>query len=161
MEKTKLALENNYKCIHVWQWDDWDKILSLIKEKQKLYARKLDLKEISKQDANSFLNKYHIQNSCKNNKINIGLLENNQLVQVMTFGKPRYNKNYEWELLRLCSCSNYIIIGGAERLFKYFIKSYNPRSIISYCDISKFTGDVYERLGFKIKRANKTSKSME
>ena len=25
---------------------------------------------------------------------------------------------------------------------------YKPTTVISYCDISKFTGDVYERLGF-------------
>mgnify|MGYP007037140579 CR=1 FL=1 len=64
----------------------------------------------------------------------------------MTFGKPRYNKNYEYELIRYCSSKN--IVGGAEKLFNYFIKTYNPKSIISYCDWSKFNGDVYLKLGF-------------
>ena len=65
----------------------------------------------------------------------------------MTFGKPRYNKNYEWELLRLCTHKDYKVVGGSERLFKYFLREINPQSIISYCDNSKFSGDVYERLG--------------
>ena len=147
--KTKYAQDNGYRCINVWDWDNWSDIISMIMPKEKLYARKLQLKEISKQEANIFLNEYHLQNSCRGNSVNIGLFDNdNQLIQVMTFGKPRYNKNYQWELLRLCSHSSYIVIGGAERLFKYFIKNYNPESIISYCDLSKFSGSVYERLGF-------------
>ena len=76
----------------------------------------------------------------------------------MTFGKPRYNKNYEWELLRLCTKSNYNIIGGAEKLFDYFLNTYKPDSIISYCDISKFTGSVYSKLGFKLKATSKPSR---
>ena len=64
----------------------------------------------------------------------------------MTFGKPRYNKNYQYELIRYCYSIK--VIGGAEKLFKYFISKYNPQSIISYCDNSKFKGDIYIRLGF-------------
>lgn len=77
----------------MWDWDDWDKIINLIKPKEKLYARKLQLKEIDKQIANSFIDKYHIQGRCKGNTVNLGLYNNEQqLVQIMTFGKPRYNK---------------------------------------------------------------------
>ena len=80
------------------------------------------------------------------------------LVEVMTFGKPRYNKKYEYELLRLCTHKDYTITGGSEKLFKYFIEQYNPSSIISYCDKSKFTGNVYGRLGFKLSGEAKPSK---
>ena len=88
----------------------------------------------------------------------LGLYYNNELVELMTFGKPRYNKNYEWELLRLCSHKDYKIIGGAEKLFIYFIRNYSPKSIISYCDYSKFSGDVYNRLGFKKMKNSTPSK---
>lgn len=158
INRTKMAANNNYRCIHVWQWDSWFSVLDLIKPKQKLYARKLQLKEISKQEANQFINQYHLQGSCYGNSVNLGLYQNEELVQVMTFGKPRYNKNYEWELLRLCTCSDYYIVGGAEKLFKYFIKTQSPKSVISYCDISKFTGDVYTRLGFELKEQTKPQK---
>lgn len=158
LDKINYANSQGYHCIHVWQWDDWNKIIDLIKPKQKLYARKLELKEIDKNVANTFLDIYHLQRSCYGNEINLGLFSNNQLVQVMTFGKPRYNKNYQYELLRLCSHSNYIVVGGAERLFKHFIKNYQPKSVISYCDISKFTGDVYKRLGFDLKEITEPAK---
>lgn len=31
-------------------------------------------------------------------------------------------------------------------------------SVISYCDVSKFTGDVYERLGFNLKQQTRPQK---
>ena len=68
----------------------------------------------------------------------------------MTFGKPRFNNNYEWELIRLCWKAGVRVIGGAPKLFKYFKDKYNPTSIISYCDISKFNGKVYKKLGFEL-----------
>ena len=49
----------------------------------------------------------------------------------MTLGKPRYNKKYEWELLRLCTQGGLRVIGGASKLFKYFIKTYNIPELIT------------------------------
>ena len=40
------------------------------------------------------------------------------------------------------------MLAGAEKLFKHFIELVNPQSVISYCDNSKFSGEVYTRLGF-------------
>ena len=120
----------------------------MLQKKQTLYARKLDLREVSKKEADNFLNKYHLQNTCKGQTVRLGLYKDNELIEIMTFGKPRYNKSYEWELLRLCTHKDYKVVGGAEKLFNHFIKTYTPVNIISYCDYSKFNGDVYNRLGF-------------
>ena len=76
----------------------------------------------------------------------------------MTFGSPRYNRNYEFELLRLCSNTNYSIVGGASKLFKHFVDTVNPGSIISYCDRSKFTGSVYEKIGMSFVRDTEPNK---
>lgn len=150
-DKTQYARNHGMRCINVWDWDNISAIVNLLKPKNKLYARKLKLLQIDKETADYFINTYHIQGSCYGNIVNLGLFnEDGVLVQVMTFGKPRYNSKYQWELLRLCSHCDYIIIGGAKRLFKYFITSYNPESIISYCDCSKFSGNVYSDLGFKL-----------
>lgn len=146
--KSKLASDNGYRCIHVFDWDDWDKIKYMLQDKQILYARKLHIKEVNKKECDDFLNNYHIQNTCKGQEIRLGLYSGNELVEIMTFGKPRYNKNYQYELLRLCTMCKYNVVGGAERLFKHFISNYKPQSIISYCDYGKFSGDVYTRLGF-------------
>ena len=148
INKSKLAQENGYFCIHVFDWDDWDKIINLLLPKQKVYARNCKIKEVSKKECDEFLNLYHLQNTCKSQKIRYGLYYNDKLIQLMSFGRPRYNKNYEWELLRLCSHKNYNIVGGSEKLFKHFVRENNPQSIISYCDNAKFSGEVYKRLKF-------------
>lgn len=71
----------------------------------------------------------------------------------MTFGKPRYNKNYAVEILRFATLPGYRVIGGASKLFKYFVKTFEIDSIISYCDLSKFNGDVYEKIGMTYLRS--------
>ena len=52
----------------------------------------------------------------------------------MTFGKTRFSKKYEWELLRFCSKLNYHVVGAAGKLLSYFEKTYQPKSLVSYAD---------------------------
>lgn len=158
LEKTKLARENGYQCIHVFDWDDWDRVIQLLEPRQTLYARKLELKEISQLEANRFLKQYHLQGGAKLQTVCYGLFLDQELIEVMTFGKPRFNKNYQWELIRLCTKAGYCVVGGAERMFKAFIKKEQPESIISYCDDAKFTGNVYTRLGFRHRSTGAISK---
>jgi hypothetical protein len=70
----------------------------------------------------------------------------------MTFGKRRValgSKNdNSYELLRFCSKLNTNVIGGANKLFKYFIKNYDTKEIITYADRSHSNGNLYEKLGF-------------
>jgi hypothetical protein len=113
------------------------------------------IQEVPKQEAIDFTFKYHTQNYAKDT-IRLGLYYNNELASLMTFGTPRYNKKYEYEIIRYCASRN--IIGGSEKLFKHFINKYNPSSIISYCDLSKFTGTIYEKLGFTLLRKPSPSK---
>lgn len=158
LDKSKLAEEHGFQCIHVFDWDDKDKIINLLLPKTTVYARNCEIKEISIKEANDFLNLYHLQGSLTKQTICLGLFYNNELVELMTFGKPRYNKNYEYELLRLCTHKDYKVTGGTQRLFKYFVDNFKPESIISYCDISKFSGEVYDKLGFTLKSTSKPAR---
>jgi hypothetical protein len=154
--KSKLARDNDYRCIHIFDWDNIDKIISLLKDRPLTFARKCEVKEvIDKKEAEDFINQYHLQGYVKD-KVRLGLYLENKLISIMTFGTPRYNKNYQWELIRYCS--SYNVIGGAERLFKHFVDTYHPTGIISYCDLSKFSGDTYTKLGFKLKRISSGGK---
>ena len=147
IDKTKLAEENGYRCIHVWDWDDWNAIVSLIKPKETVYARKCTVAKVDKQTADKFTAQHHISSKCNGQKENYGLYYQGELIQVMTFGKPRYNRKYDWELLRLCSKSSLKVIGGASKLFAAYLAEHKQESVISYCDLSKFTGDVYKKIG--------------
>ncbi len=158
LEKTNFAKEHGFNCIHIFDWDDKDKIVALFKDRKTVYARKCEVKEISKKEVDEFLNMYHLQGATKQLQYAYGLYNEGKLIEVMTFGKPRYNKNYEYELLRLCTVMGLIVIGGANKLLNYFEEKVKPKSIISYCDLSKFNGDVYEKLGFKLKEQTEPAK---
>lgn len=98
-----------------------------------------------------FLDYNHLQGYV-GSRVCLGLFDEYELVMLMSFGKPRYNTKYEWELLRLCTKHDVAVIGGAEKLFKYFVDNYSPNSIVSYCDLSKFEGKVYSKLGMNLVR---------
>lgn len=147
LKKSLAAEREGKRCIHVWDWDDQEKIVSLLSNKSPIGARNLILGTPSIKELRVFLEENHLQGFCLGQSIRLGLYLNNSLVQVMTFGKSRYN-TFEYELLRLCSDKRYRVIGGVEKLFSYFVKTFNPTSIISYCDRSKFSGSVYGKLGF-------------
>lgn len=154
-QKSDLAKENGYACIHVFDWDDPQKIINILKRGTSVGARECQIKEVAKDAAAEFINVHHLQNYAKDD-IRLGLYYENTLVSIMTFGKPRYNKKYDYELVRYCASMN--IIGGSSKLLKYFINTYNPHSIISYCDEAKFSGDTYVKLGFKRLRSGRPSK---
>ena len=157
-EKTKFAREHGYNCIHIFDWDEWEKVRNLLQPKERIYARECEVKRIDRKEADEFLGSYHLQGSTKQIQYAYGLLYEGDLVEVMTFGKPRYNKNYEYELLRLCTAPKISVIGGASKLLKFFEEQVKPKSIISYCDLSKFNGEVYEKLGFELKEQTAPAK---
>lgn len=73
---------------------------------------------------------------------------NKETLMIMSFGKPRFNKRYNSELLRLCTKKDYTVYGGASKLFKEILAREDLGSIVSYCNEDLFTGKVYEALGF-------------
>lgn len=141
-------------------WEDWIRnkpeiVESIILNKlglsqRRIMARNCSIREITSKDCRDFLDKNHIQGFSPSS-IKLGLYSNNELVSVMTFSKSRVGigKNEDgWELVRFCNKINTIVNGGASKLFKYFIKHYNPIQVVSYSSNDISYGGLYERLGF-------------
>lgn len=157
LAKTELCDNNGIKCIHIFD-DEWlnkqnivkSRIKNLLGCSQKIYARHCELKEVSSIECKEFLNKNHIQGFCPA-KVKIGLYYQNELVSLMTFGKARFSKTSDWELLRFCNKLEIIVVGGASRLLKYFEKTYSPKELVSYADRRWSNGNMYFKLGFEKK----------
>lgn len=155
-QKTFDCAKAGIRLIHIFEYE-WNKneerikqyLRNMILDKNVIYARETEIKEINKIESSEFFEKYHIQGN-QGAEIYIGLLHNNEIISVMTFGKPRFNNKYQYELIRYATKHGITIVGGAERLFKYFINNYKPNNILTYTDISKFTGNIYTKLGFKV-----------
>ena len=164
LKKNYFKQEKNIDVFFIWEWE-WnnelykDKIKSYIKSKcgifdKIIYARQCIIRELNNQEYQKFCQINHLQNDA-GAIIKLGLFYKGELVQIISFSKPRFAESFEWEIIRECSKLGYVIIGGKERLWKYFIKKWNPRNCISYCDFSKFNGNSYLKLGFKKERLNK------
>ena len=145
-KKSDIAERNGFRCIHIWDWDDKEKVVRTLLPRERVYARVCVVEEVSLDVAREYLNKYHLQGYARDS-FRIGLFLNGELVSLMTFGKPRYSNKYDFELIRFCS--HKFVVGGAEKLFKHFIEKFSPNTVVSYCDRNKFSGDMYGNLGFK------------
>ena len=168
LKKTLECKAKGITLFHIFEGEDLDLWLSMINNKlglnERIFARKCEIREISNKECIEFLNSNHIQGYIPS-KINIGLYYNfeyiddfskekiskSTLVSLMTFSKPRFNNQYDYELIRFCSLKGFNVIGGASKLWKYFLKKYNPKSVISYANRRFSNGEVYQKLGFSLK----------
>jgi len=120
----------------------------------KIFARDCLVKEISTNEASEFCNKHHLQ-GYHGSSIKIGAFYKNKLVSVMTFSKPsiakgsKYKEDFIWELSRFCSIQDYIIIGIASKLLKFFERNYKWNEIFSYADRRWSDGNLYIKMGFE------------
>ena len=159
--KSISCLNKGVQLIHIWE-DDWlnkqDILKNLIRGKLGLHTNKLNarncvVKEIDSKTAKEFCETYHIQ-GYTSSQVKLGLYKDNQLVMVCLFGPVRRisgagKKDGEWELYRMCSPFDTHVRGGASKLLKHFARLYNPKSIVTFADLSVSNGDVYEKMGFK------------
>lgn len=156
--KTIKANNKGIKLIHIFE-DEYinKKEIVLSKIKSLLHknnsntvsmARKCNVKEISKKEAKTFIDKNHIQ-GYKGCSVAIGCFDNNTLIGAMLFEK---NKD-EWILNRFATDINRKCPGVAGKLFSFFVNNHNPSVVKSYADL-RWTVDkennLYNKIGFKL-----------
>ena len=162
LQKTEACLTKGIQLIHIYE-DDWQYKQPLVKSfilnklgqsTHKIYARKCHLQEIKDNKViRNFLDYNHLQGFV-GSKTKLGLFYQGELVSLMTFGQKRKalgNQTQEntYELLRFCNKINTNVVGGASKLFKYFLLNYNPQEIVTYANRSYSNGQLYEKLGFE------------
>ena len=160
LNKLESAKAQNIDLLQFWNTELYQKlkiVKSIIlnrvgKTEHSEYARKCYVKEIDKSMSDQFLENHHIQGSVKSDSVRLGLFhkKTDNLVSVMTFGTARFSE-HDWELYRFATYINCRVVGAAGKLFKHFIRNYNPTSIVSYSDRRLFnSGKLYSTLGFKL-----------
>lgn len=153
--KTECAERDGFDLIHIWdnEWDD--KAKQFLKAKlglrSKIFARNTTVNCISAKNSAEFCEKYHRQGAV-GAKHHIGLFHSGELISVLTIGKPRFEKSAEWEIIRFCTVHGKTVIGGLEKMLKFFEKEQKPTSILTYVDRAWGNGGVYKRAGFELVR---------
>ena len=165
LKKTEFFNKKGIRIIHIWE-DDWDfkksiiksQVSNLLKLNKKIWARKCYVKEIKDNNiVRDFLDKNHIQGYV-NSIIKLGLYLDEELVSIMTFDHLEGRKkmtDVEWNLSRFCNKLDTSVIGGASKLFKYFIENYTTNRVISYADKDWSSGNLYDKLGFNLVKCGK------
>ena len=161
--KFKLCKDKNIRLVSIYE-SDWynkhDNIINLLKnifiDSKIIYARNCTISKLDYKTKSDFINEYHFYGDSNQGAISYGLYYNDELVSVMNFGKLRgqnklHNNKDHYELVRFVTKDSMRIIGGASKLFKKFISEYHPMYIICYSDNDFFTGETYNKLGFKLK----------
>lgn len=158
LQKTKDCEAQGIKLFHIWEneWlekrEIWQSVIyNALGKSTKLYARDCYCFEIPNDVYKNFCENNHLQ-GYSNSIIRIGLFYHNTLFAVMGFGKARFNSGYEYELIRFCTKLKYRIIGGGNKLLRYFIRNYRPKSIISYANRrwASIHHNLYKSLGFTL-----------
>lgn len=153
INKTELVESTGYRLIHI-NSDEWlhkrdivkSRLLAILGKSDRIFARNTKLQEIP--FPKEFLEINHIQGAGAPTSINLGLFHDETMVAVMTFSRPRFNNDNDYELVRYCSLLNTTVVGGASKLLSYFNNNYIG-SIVSYSDKRWSTGNLYKKLGFK------------
>lgn len=159
LNKTNHFKERGIRIIHIWE-DDWNNNRQILESqiinwigltKSKVFARNCQIKVVDSKTSGDFLKNNHIQGRV-NSSLKIGLYHNGELISIMTFdhyeGRNKMTDS-EWNLSRFCNKTGLNVIGGASKLFKYFIKNYKPKRVISYADKDWSFGELYFKLGFE------------
>ena len=124
------------------------------KNNNRIYARKCEVREVDAKTSYTFLQDNHRQGGV-HSKVRLGLYYEDNLVSIMTFGNMRKTIGTGkddlvdcWELVRFCNKLDTSVIGGASKLFSYFVKYYQPDRIRSFSDRAHTRGTLYSKLGF-------------
>lgn len=161
LNKLRRCNSQGVRLIQIFE-DEWiehkDVVLNKIKHilhkdncLNKIMARKCEVREIANDAASEFLDKYHIQGSGQAT-VSLGCFFEEKLIAAMMLKRDRKDGD-TWELTRFASSSDIVCQGVGGKLFKYFLKKYNPSSVKSFAD-RRWTLDkddnLYTKLGFAL-----------
>ena len=156
LDKTNACMNKGVMLLHVFE-DEWLEKRAIVESRIKntlgvysktVFARKCRISEVDAHIARIFQNENHLQGAV-NSAVRFGLYLEDELVALMTFGKCRFDKKHEWEMLRFCCRLGYHVPGAAGKLLAKFEKTYRPKSLVSYADKRWSIGRLYEALGFR------------
>lgn len=163
--------EKGIRLMILFDWqiehkDSWEKmkmlLITAIGHPKRIMSRKCDVRQITDEEARPINEQFHTMGHRKA-KISYGLFYNDKLVEIMSFGNNKWNRNIQnsnsWEIIRGCMGSLnvsqldddpnslYFVSGGPSRLLKHFIRDYDPDIVFSYCESGLFSGSSYVAAG--------------
>lgn len=161
LNKTIMCEKLGIKLIHIFSGDYYNNstiVESIItnalgKNKNRIYARNTKVCRIDNKLSANFLKENHLKGSAVS-KFSIGLYHCGHLVQVTTYGVPRFSRTHTYEIIRSASIIGTSVVGGFSKINSFFIKNYCTAgdTIMTYADRSISSGNVYAKSGFSFSK---------
>lgn len=151
--KHKYCEERGIKLFQIWedQWRDKKEIVKRlllskigVLNQVKVNARDCSIKEVSKKEAESFMNENHIQGFTVASVYLDLVSEDWGIVAICQFLKT--GKEGIYNLNRYATSCN--VRGGFTKLIKNFERKYHPKKIITFSDNDYSDGGLYRNNGF-------------
>ena len=106
----------------------------------KIFARKCEVRKVESKFAKVFMNENHLQGFVGGS--HVGLFHGDICYALITYGKSRFDKKYEYELLRFATKQFFTVVGGFSKLLKNC-----PRKMLTYADRRYSSGKTYSQFG--------------
>lgn len=164
LEKTLACEEKGIKLFHIFS-DEWENKQDIVKSmiayrlgiiKEKIFARKCKVKQITSKEGKPFFISNHIDGNA-NASVYFGLYDkNNRLVSCLSIKKPIQKKyGNVCEIARFATLKNTSIVGGLSKLLKYaeiWAKENNFIGILTYANLRFAEKGGYEKVGFTFEK---------
>ena len=149
--------EQGIQLIQIWE-DDYIRNSELVKNmlayklgasrQETVYARRTEVKTLTKKQSDEFLNNNHIQGDV-DGKMRVALMHDNIPVAVMVLKTEAGSNGKILNLLRYATSMN--VVGGFTKLLSWVEKN-NPNitSIVTFSDNTVSDGGLYANNGFKV-----------
>ena len=143
------------QLLHFWDFEIQDNpeivkniILAKLKKLPKVFARKLQVRQIDSETAKAFFNQYHLQGNARASA-QLGLYDGDKLLCAASFGRERFSRTKHWELIRFAT-AGVAVIGGLSRLIKHFAVGRNGEKLVTFADRRISNGLAYLTTGFEL-----------
>jgi len=142
--------------VHVFPSDNLDKLVKWCEITKKLDSAELTVYKLNLDYAREFLEENDIVPFYKHTSSALGLVNESKIYQIMTFSKPRYNKIYDYEIIRCCTRNGFQVKGGVDKLSSAASMYLGIFNCITYQDLSKqFNYHYYEQIGMNLHHINR------
>ena len=140
LDKSRIAWDAGYRCVHVWDWDDTDRIVcylsNAVKEKPVISIDVCEIKEVSEPDARVFIYENSLFPVTDGQKYS-GLFYDDNLIQVVSY---RIGDNIGITSL----CSNCNVTRGYSGIIGYISDIYAGKRVGATVDLSKYPAGLYK-----------------
>ncbi len=150
--KSILAESVGLKCVHIWDWDSYRKVLGHMFVTSKYDVSDFKVYKLTKSAADKFLKENDLRGSVRGDVLHLGLVKDDEIYQCISFSKSKYNTKFDVQLVRWTSKLYTEVVGGFDKLSSEASLQLGISRCIAYMDYSKpYDETILEEMNMKFK----------